>query len=381
MAKLSVSELSDLLKHWSKIYNYFTARFMPIDATDETLEEDIKTAFQKSGVDLDPLDLAALLTPDTLSYVQKEHADFCLLAKKFKNSRNSPATKKAIYTHEQKWWWTVMGWGQHKPLSSAVIKKKLLKIKDHKTLLASLKRDEIALKQTLNHKKRLAGKLPKNITRLLNAFEVLAEMHDTRKEIQMRMMSAGFLITNSLLKKTKTPQIFRNFILLDEYADMAKGVKPPAQELQRRMKAYWCQFTADGKTLMLSGKKAKNRIKQSKIDAPENYSANNVLKGASASPGKAVGRARVELNATVLNRTIKPGEILVTSQTTPEFAPAMKKAAAIVTDEGGITSHAAIVSRELKKSCVIGTKTATQMLKTGDLLEVNADMGWVKKLN
>ncbi|MFH0713471.1 MAG: PEP-utilizing enzyme [Candidatus Micrarchaeota archaeon] len=74
------------------------------------------------------------------------------------------------------------------------------------------------------------------------------------------------------------------------------------------------------------------------------------------------------------------GEVLVSPMTVPDFLPAMKKAIAIVTDEGGITCHAAIVSRELKKPCVIGTKTATRVLKNGDEVQVDSTKGIVTKL-
>jgi pyruvate,water dikinase len=67
--------------------------------------------------------------------------------------------------------------------------------------------------------------------------------------------------------------------------------------------------------------------------------------------------------------------------TTPEYVPIMKMASAIVTDEGGISCHAAIVSRELKIPCVIGTKNATKVLKTGDEIEVDAEKGIVKILS
>ncbi|MBI2476111.1 MAG: phosphoenolpyruvate synthase, partial [Candidatus Taylorbacteria bacterium] len=77
---------------------------------------------------------------------------------------------------------------------------------------------------------------------------------------------------------------------------------------------------------------------------------------------------------------VKPGDILVTSMTTPNMVPTMKRAAAFITDEGGITSHAAIVSREMKKPCIIGTKIATKVLKDGDLVEVDANSGVVKIL-
>ena len=72
------------------------------------------------------------------------------------------------------------------------------------------------------------------------------------------------------------------------------------------------------------------------------------------------------------------GEILVASMTRIEFVPLMKRALVIITDEGGIACHAAIVSRELGVPCIIGTKIATQVLHDGDLVEVDADHGVVR---
>jgi len=77
---------------------------------------------------------------------------------------------------------------------------------------------------------------------------------------------------------------------------------------------------------------------------------------------------------------MKKGDILVAGQTRPTLMTAIHKAGAIVTDEGGIISHAAIISRELKKPCIIGTKIATKILKDGDLVEVDANNGIVKIL-
>lgn len=74
------------------------------------------------------------------------------------------------------------------------------------------------------------------------------------------------------------------------------------------------------------------------------------------------------------------GDILVTPMTTPNLISAMNKAAAFVTDEGGVTCHAAIIARELGKPCIIGTKNATQLLKDGDLVEVDANTGVVRIL-
>lgn len=105
-----------------------------------------------------------------------------------------------------------------------------------------------------------------------------------------------------------------------------------------------------------------------------------VLKGSVAYPGLVRGVVRV-LHGPSEQGRFKRGEILVTSMTTPDLLPAMEKAAAFVTDEGGITSHAAIVAREMKKPCVIGTRTGTKLLQTGDRVEVDATRGVIRKVN
>lgn len=78
---------------------------------------------------------------------------------------------------------------------------------------------------------------------------------------------------------------------------------------------------------------------------------------------------------------VKEGDILISVQTTPKLLPAMRKAAGFVTDIGGITSHAAIVAREMGKPCIIGTKIATRVFKDNDLVEVDADKGIVRKID
>ena len=103
----------------------------------------------------------------------------------------------------------------------------------------------------------------------------------------------------------------------------------------------------------------------------------SIIKGQIAARGFAKGRVRIIISKSKI-KDFKNGEILVSSMTTPEYVPAMKKAKAIITDEGGITCHAAIVSREMKKPCIIGTKIATRVLKDGDFVEVDADKGVVE---
>lgn len=104
------------------------------------------------------------------------------------------------------------------------------------------------------------------------------------------------------------------------------------------------------------------------------------IKGTPASTGIIRGVATIVNRVSDL-KNVKEGDVLVSITTHPDYVPAMQKASAIVTNEGGITCHAAIVSRELKKPCIVGTKIATKVLKDGDLVEVDADKGVVEILN
>lgn len=105
----------------------------------------------------------------------------------------------------------------------------------------------------------------------------------------------------------------------------------------------------------------------------------DVLRGTCAAPGIVRGTARIIENPADF-RKMRRGNVLVASMTTPEFVPIMNKASAFVTDEGGLTCHAAIIAREMKKPCVIGTRIATKILKDGDRVEVDATNGVVRKL-
>lgn len=105
----------------------------------------------------------------------------------------------------------------------------------------------------------------------------------------------------------------------------------------------------------------------------------NLIEGQSACHGNIKGNAKIVFELSDLAK-VKRGDILVTSMTTPDMFSALHKAAGIITDEGGITCHAAIFAREMKKPCIIGTKVATKLLKDGDMVEVNANKGIVKIL-
>ncbi len=101
-----------------------------------------------------------------------------------------------------------------------------------------------------------------------------------------------------------------------------------------------------------------------------------LLTGIGASPGRASGPVRVVRKVDQLDK-VNPGDVMVAEMTTPDMVPAMKRASAIVTDEGGMTSHASIVSRELGVPAVVGTSTATVVLEDGKQVTVDGEMGRV----
>ena len=124
-----------------------------------------------------------------------------------------------------------------------------------------------------------------------------------------------------------------------------------------------------------TAKKARANQKEVKLkDIELKFAAKPILEGTSASPGIGTGEVKIIKNAKQIDR-VKKGDVLVSAMTSPDFVPAMKRAVAIVTDAGGATSHAAIVSRELGIPCVVGTKEATKRLSDGIVVTVDGTRG------
>lgn len=147
--------------------------------------------------------------------------------------------------------------------------------------------------------------------------------------------------------------------------------KTDSEKLKKRRKAVL--ILEKNKVKIVTGGKAATwfKIFTEAIETPA-----AAIKGRNVYPGRVKGRVKIVMYKKDLIK-IKKGDILVAPMTEPDFLPAIKKAAAIVTDEGGMTCHAAIVSRELGIPCIIGTKIATKVLKDGDMIEVDAVRGIV----
>ena len=158
-----------------------------------------------------------------------------------------------------------------------------------------------------------------------------------------------------------------------EILDFLKtGALPNKKEVRRRKKAYATLFI-DGKLTILSGKKALAMVSKTKGRRRKE------IKGIAACLGKHKGRVKIVLSSREIDK-VKEGDVLVSIMTNPYFVLAMIKAGAIVTDEGGVLCHAAIVSREFGIPCIVGTKIATKVLKDGDIVEVDAGKGIVRRL-
>jgi len=112
------------------------------------------------------------------------------------------------------------------------------------------------------------------------------------------------------------------------------------------------------------------------VDAEAETEDGVLVRGVSASPGTASGEVRLITKLDHLDQ-VTEGDVLVSTMTTPDMVPAMQRAAAIVTDEGGMTSHSAIVSREMGVPAIVGTRTATDVLEPGQQVTVDGEMGTV----
>ncbi|MCJ7805090.1 phosphoenolpyruvate synthase [Patescibacteria group bacterium] len=118
----------------------------------------------------------------------------------------------------------------------------------------------------------------------------------------------------------------------------------------------------------------KVKVKETKGEENLAIAATPILSGSAASPGIGIGPVKILTSAKEVGK-VEKGDVLVAPMTSPDFVPAMKKAIAIITDQGGETSHAAIVSRELGVPCVVGTKEATKVLKDGAIVTVDGAKG------
>jgi len=395
--KLRKEDFSNLSKeNILEKYNLFLEDFMrfmglamDIDAIDFHLEGVIKEKFQKIipkekelGKRQFSEKYSLLTSPTEFSYINIEEIAILKLAKEIKEKNiaepfSDPSIKEKINKLTENFWWTSLGWTQMKENNPETY---MLKIKDalEKNIEEELTKINTSIPKIKEEKEQLSKEFnfDDEIKFYLKVFEKYVLLHDFRKENQMR----GTSILNKFISEIAKIDDIRHEDLIwawpDEIKEYLRGETINLEKIRSRKGAFFAIIEKDNIRQLTGEEAIRTRKKILSVEKRNIFD----FEGMGVSLGKVIGRARICHSSADAIRRVKKGDILVASMTLPDYVPAMKKAAAIVTDEGGITSHAAIVSRELGIPCISGTKIATKILKDDDLIEVNANHGRVKIL-
>lgn len=324
-----------------------------------------------------------LLMPIKPSYLFKEETDLLkigALIDFFKKilSEQSESIKDLFKRHADKWHWIPFDYIGPAVWQAEDFFKRLL------SLVKTQEDAEEAIRQKRNHHKKLSRGQKEILAkyhvsaghkRIIEDLQMITLMQDKKKGIcTLAQFALHEIIFTKFAGKLNIRPVDCIKFHHEELWRALKAGKQLDKILPQRLKAMCVIGTKDGISL-ISGQEAQKIFNK----FSEETKISKEIKGQPASMGKAKGRIRVLISNKEIGK-MKKGEVLVSPMTTPDFVMAMKKAAAIITDEGGMTSHAAIVSRELGIPCVVGTKIATRVLKDGDLVEVDADRGLVKIL-
>lgn len=319
-----------------------------------------------------------LLVPAYRSAVMEYERSLLTIAIKAKTT-GLDACKRDIARIESAYLWLPMGWGATLPLSTEQIAREVTERMRHATAKLRKELQRIAhYPETIKRKRKEILKRrhisKHSVSQHFAILDRFARLHDERKEVQMRCIFATDRIRRAVASQYGLLYKDLTWLTGDELDTAIRTGKLPQIDGRKIGYSY---YAANGKILIHEGGRAVRDIElatKAKIaDAAE-------LRGVPASPGKAEGRAVVASGAAEAIQKIKKGDILVCSMTTPDFVPAMKKAAAVVTNEGGITSHAAIICRELGIPAIIGTLHGTTWIKTGERVEVDAEKGVIRKV-
>lgn len=303
-----------------------------------------------------------LTAPTKASWVSKEEAEL------------RKATKKQLGMHLRKYFWIRNSYDKAQSFTLEQLEKRWLKVKKEK--VAAYNTRQIKLRKQKNIARYGLDKI---IQKQINIIDFLSQWQDERKAYIFKGISYLDVILSEVSERVKIDKKLLYYLSTNEVLNINnfKALKTLKRELIKREKGCYFWISGMKHEDIITGAeyqkiaKAKNKIEQ------EKSSLEDSLHGSTANTGTAMGKVVICKNISHITK-VQKGDVLVASMTRPEYMPAIKKAAAIVTDEGGITCHAAIVARELDIPCIIGTKNATKVLKDGMLVEVKANHGLVK---
>ena len=240
------------------------------------------------------------------------------------------------------------------------------------------KREILSLqKEKEQAKKEIGNKVDEETKRLIALLQEGAFIRLYRANMFSLVLYSAFPILEEIGKRVGVTRKEIKWFTHKEISEALVHKKQLNKKKAEERKESFVILIENGTYQQYEGKEAEEMILR---ESPrEEIKKSNQVKGMCAYPGKVQGIVRIIFDARESSK-IKKGDILVCKETNPDLVLLMERAGAIVTDEGGVTSHAAVVSREMKKPCIIGTKIATKILKDGDLVEVNAEKGIVRKI-
>ncbi|MFH1520208.1 MAG: PEP-utilizing enzyme [Candidatus Micrarchaeota archaeon] len=286
---------------------------------------------------------------------------------------------KMLAQHAKKYYWVHNGYYSTEVLGVGFFEKEISNAMSKypdiagqlKTLIeepTKIRTEKFSVIQQLN-----LNEYERNLVELLDLF---AWYQDYRKEYTMRMLHYLNVILCEISRRTGFSEREIWYTLPSEIQQILSGKLENNIACERMQH---CLFHWDTKVLE-HGVGDFASTKEKEIFHSISHKDDIIeVTGMVASKGSVRGKARVTMSAKEAH-LVQPGEILVTSMTTPDFVTAVKKASAIVTNEGGVLCHAAVVSREFGIPCIVGTRIATKIFKTGDMLEVDGELGVVRKV-
>ncbi len=345
--------------------------------TDELIAAEIKKVYEQSKLKerMKFTEVFSILTaPIHLSFINDAEVELLKIAAEVQKKLQK--RKELVQEHQQNFFWIRNNYVSAHILSIEYFNEELDKILTLKINVEDeIKRIERTPLINKAKKKELLQQLtlPEELILLLTISEDFTYWQDERKKATFWTAHYCTLLLEEIGKRVKVPADELKYMSPREVSTIFihKPDRKILLERRRNSVFYWDKEGHDA----LTGKDADD-VKKSILGSTD-LSPVDDFRGLTASLGTARGTVKVVRSATEIEK-VKPGDILVAVMTRPDYVPAMKIAAAIVTDEGGITCHAAIVARELAIPCIIGTKIATKVLKDGMQVEVNANHGWVK---
>jgi phosphohistidine swiveling domain-containing protein len=217
-----------------------------------------------------------------------------------------------------------------------------------------------------------AHRVPMDAVRRIVLLDDLSRLQDERKRVVLVAMGhLDALLRRAALLAGEPLARMRAWLPDEVSAFLRAGARPPAARITARL-AGAAAITRDGARRLVEDEAAVSRWRDRVTYVPA--ALDGRLVGTSASRGVAAGPARVLLSARDVGR-VRRGDVLVAGNTTPDYMPALRRAVAVVTEKGGMTSHAALIARELGIPCLVGVAQVTRRVSDGVQVRVNADRG------